>query len=181
MTRFRHTLSSAAIASALLATLSLPSFAQQAPSTPEGASPMPHQQWNGVKRAQRMEHMKQRLDKFKADLKLTSAQQPAWDAYIAAMKPGERPSRMDRQEFAKLTTPQRLDKMREMRTQRNAEMDRRAEATKAFYAQLDAGQQKTFDAQSLRMMHRPDHPMRHGKHPHGGKPGQEKPAAAPAQ
>ena len=90
MTRFRHTLSSAAIASALLATLSLPSFAQQAPSTPEGASPMPHQQWNGEKRAQRMEHMKQRLDKFKADLKLTSAQQPAWDAYIAAMKPGQK-------------------------------------------------------------------------------------------
>ena len=122
-----------------------------------------------------------RLADLKTKLQLTPAQEGAWTTFTTELQPPAHGPRPERGEMEKLTTPQRLDKMREMRTQRNAEMDRRAEATKAFYAQLDAGQQKTFDAQSLRMMHRPDHPMRHGKHPHGGKPGQEKPAPAPAQ
>ena len=61
-----------------------------------------------------------------------------------------------RAEMAKLTTPERIDKMREMRTQRmtemNAAMDKRAEATKTFYATLTPEQQKTFDAEQLKMM-----------------------------
>ena len=187
MTRFRHTMTSAAMATALLATLSLPGFAQTTSTDNAGTAATqaaPQKQWRGERHGGDFrEHMKQRAEKLKADLKLTSAQQAAWDSYMATMKPaGERPARMDRQEFAKLTTPQRLDKMREMRTQRNAEMDRRADATKAFYAQLNADQQKTFDAQSMRMMHRPEHGPREGKRHHGGKPGQERPAApAPAQ
>lgn len=179
MTRFHKTLTSAAIASALLASLSLPSFAQTAaPAAPAAATAQTapqhkHGQGNmGDKRAERMEHMQQRIAKLKADLKLTSAQESAWNTYAATMKPAERPARMDREAFAKLTTPQRIDKMREMREHRNAEMDRHAEATKAFYAQLTAEQQKTFDAATLRM-HRGPH---HG--PRGGKPGQERPAPA---
>jgi hypothetical protein len=89
-----------------------------------------------------MEHMKQRMEKLKADLKLTPAQQAAWTTYTQAMKPGERPAPGDREAFAKLTTPERIDKMREMRGKRMAEMDRRAEATKAFYAQLNAEQKR---------------------------------------
>ena len=125
-----------------------------------------------------MEHMKKRMEKLKTDLKLTPAQAGAWTTYTEAMKPGERPARGDRDAFAKLTTPQRIDKMREMRAKRDAEMDRRADATKAFYGQLDAEQKKTFDAASLRMHHqRGEH--HHGHH--GGKPGQERPSApAPA-
>jgi hypothetical protein len=94
------------------------------------------------------------------------------------MKTGERPAPGDREAFAKLTTPERIDKMREMRGKRMAEMDRHAEATKAFYAQLNAEQKKTFDTATLRMHH-----QRGGHHHghHGGKPGQERPAApAPA-
>lgn len=173
MTRFRNTLAGAAVASALLATLSLPSLAQTAaPATAPGASapaaPGPHKHERGDRPGQRME---QRIAKLKADLKLSATQESAWTAYTAAMKPAERPARMDREAFAKLTTPQRIDKMREMRTQRNAEMDRRAEATKAFYAQLNADQQKTFDAQALRM-HKG--PMPH----HGGWRGHHGPAPA---
>ena len=123
-----------------------------------------------------MEHMKKRMEKLKTDLKLTPAQAGAWTTYTEAIKPGERPAPGDREAFAKLTTPQRIDKMREMRAKRDAEMDRRADATKAFYAQLNAEQQKTFDAASLRM-HKP-HGHHHGHH--GGKPGQERPAPAPA-
>lgn len=180
MTRFHKTLTSTAIASALLASLSLPSFAQTtAPAAPAAATAQAapqhkHGQGNMEdRRAERMERMQQRIAKLKADLKLTPAQESAWNTYAAAMKPGERPARMDREAFAKLTTPQRIDKMREMREHRNAEMDRRAQATKAFYAQLTAEQQKTFDAETLRMHHGPR--PHHG--PHGGKPGHERPAA----
>ena len=181
MTRFRQTLTGAVVATALLASLSMPSFAQtSAPAAdqPTATQAAPgHQHHRGDKRGDRMEHMKKRMEKLKTDLKLTPAQQGAWTTYTEAMKPGERPARGDREAFAKLSTPERIDKMREMRAKRNAEMDRRADATKAFYAQLIAEQQKTFDAATLRM-HR-DHGQRFGGH-RGGKPGQERPAPAPA-
>jgi hypothetical protein len=183
MTRFHKTFASAAIASALLASLSLPGFAQTtAPTAPAAATAQAapqhrhDQAHHGDRRAERMERMQQRIAKLKADLKLSPAQESAWTTYAAAMKPGERPARMDREAFAKLTTPQRIDKMREMREHRNAEMDRRAQATKAFYAQLTAEQQKTFDAETLRMHH--GFGPHHG--PHDGKPGHERPAPAPA-
>ncbi len=53
--------------------------------------------------------------------------------------------------------------MREMRAQRMAEMntamDKRGDATKTFYAALNADQKKTFDSQ----------PMGHGGKGHGGR------------
>lgn len=179
MIRFRQTITGAAVATALLASLSLPSFAQTAAPAEQPAAaqkaPEHHKHHHDQKRGgDRMEHMKKRMEKLKADLKLTPAQAGAWTTYTEAMKPGERPATGDREAFAKLTTPQRIDKMREMRAKRDAEMDSRADATKAFYAQLNAEQQKTFDAASLRM-HKP-HGHHHGHH--GGKPSQERPAAA---
>lgn len=185
MTRFRQTITGAAVATALLASLSLPSFAQTAAPAEQPAAaqkaPEAHKHQRGDKRGDRMEHMQKRMQermaKLKADLKLNPAQEAAWTTYTNAMKPGERPAPGDREAFAKLTTPERIDKMREMRAKRNAEMDRRAEATKAFYAQLNAEQKKTFDAATLRMHHqRGDHYQGH----HGGKPSQERPAPAPA-
>lgn len=97
---------------------------------------------------------------LKAKLKITPAQEGAWTSFTTAMQPparmmGERPMAGQRAEFEKLTTPQRIDKMREMRTQRMAEMaaemDKRGEATKAFYAALSPEQQKTFDAEHRKM------------------------------
>lgn len=181
MTRFRQTLTGAAVATALLASLSLPSFAQSAPAEQPAAAqkaPEPYKHQRGDRRGDRMEHMKVRMEKLKAELKLSPAQEAAWTTYTQAMKPGERPAPGDREAFAKLTTPERIDKMREMRGRHMAEMDRRAEATKAFYAQLNAEQKKTFDAATLHMHHQRGE--RHHGH-HGSKPGQERPAApAPA-
>lgn len=181
MTRFRQTLTSAAVATALLASLSLPSFAQTAAPaeqpTATQKAPEHHKHHRADKRGDRMEHMKQRMEKLKAELKLTPAQESAWTTYTNAIKPGERPARGDREAFAKLTTPERIDKMREMRAKRNAEMDRHGEATKAFYAQLNAEQQKTFDSAAMRM-HK-GHGKHHG-HRHGAHPGQERHVAAPA-
>ena len=91
---------------------------------------------------------------MKAKLKITPAQEGAWTTFTASMQPpahGARQTPEQRAEFDKLATPQRIDKMREMRTQRmtemNAAMDKRGEATKTFYAALTADQQKVFDAE----------------------------------
>ena len=106
---------------------------------------------------------------LKAKLKLTPAQEGAWTSYTAAMQPpahGASPTPEQRAEFDKLTTPQRIDKMKEMRAQRmaemNAAMDKRGEATKAFYAVLSPEQQKTFDAEHKK------HGPRGGHREHGG-------------
>jgi hypothetical protein len=54
----------------------------------------------------------------KEKLKITPAQEAAWTSFTAGTQmqahKGPRPTRGD---FEKLTTPQRIDKMREMRTQ----------------------------------------------------------------
>ena len=56
-------------------------------------------------------------------------------------------------DMAKLTTPERIDKMKELRAQHlgemTAAMDKRGEATKAFYAVLTPDQQKVFDTQVM--------------------------------
>jgi periplasmic protein CpxP/Spy len=104
--------------------------------------------------------MQAKMDKrhaaLKTELKLTAAQEPAWTAFLeshkspAGMK-GQPPAAMP--DLAKLTTPERLDKMKELRAQRMGEMaaamDKRTEATKTFYAVLTPEQQKVFDAQAM--------------------------------
>ena len=116
-------------------------------------------------------------DALKAKLKLTSEQEGAWAAFTTAMKPPARSDmkRPDRAEMDKLTTPERIDKMRAQRSERmtamNAAMDKREDAIKTFYATLSADQKKIFDADHARM------DRRHGEHrgPGGGK-GTDKPA-----
>jgi Spy/CpxP family protein refolding chaperone len=100
--------------------------------------------------------MDKRHAALKVQLKITAAQEAAWTSFTDAHKMpagmmGKQPPVMA--DMAKLTTPERIDKMKEMRTQRMAEMtasmDKRAEATKAFYAVLTPEQQKTFDAHAM--------------------------------
>ena len=105
--------------------------------------------------------MAKRQAEMKTMLKITPAQESAWTTFTAAMQPptrmmgGEQPLAEQRAELEKLTTPERIDKMKVLRTQRmtdmNAEMDKRAEATKAFYAALSPDQQKVFDAEHRKM------------------------------
>lgn len=100
--------------------------------------------------------MDKRHAALKAQLKITAAQEAAWTTFMDAHKApagmmGKQPAVMA--DMAKLTTPERIDKMKELRAQRMGEMtavmDKRAEATKALYAVLTPEQQKTFDAQSM--------------------------------
>jgi hypothetical protein len=66
-----------------------------------------------------------------------------------------------RAELEKMTTPQRIDRMRQLHAERAAAMDKRGDATKTFYAQLSPPQQKAFDELSLKFL------ARHGRGGHG--------------
>jgi hypothetical protein len=109
-------------------------------------------------------------ERLRAVLQLTPAQEPALKAFVAAMKPpGDMREKMAgrRQEAQGLTTPERLDRMKAHMAERQAAFDRRAEATKRFYAQLTPSQQKAFDAMPMRG-HGGGHGGGHGKGPMGG-------------
>lgn len=148
-----------------LAALATAALAQApAPATP----PAPHA---GARHgfhadpAKMQERHAQRLAELKQKLQITAAQESAWSNFTSAMRPNFEHKRMDREAVARMTTPDRIDHLRSLRQQRAAEMDRRGEATKAFYATLSAEQQKVFDAESLRMA------GRHGGRRHGGHHG----------
>jgi periplasmic protein CpxP/Spy len=112
------------------------------PGPMAGQHPMMREQF-----AHRMEqHRAHREAALKQILQITPAQEGAWNQWIAARRPPAGMQRPHRGDFAQLTTPQRLDRMRELRAVRNAEMDRRADATRSFYAALSPAQQKAFDA-----------------------------------
>ena len=152
----KHLLTSALIACAGIASV----HAQPAPDA--GTTP-PAPQARKVDPARMTERMNQRLADLKQKLQISAAQENAWTSFSTAMQPqANGGQRMDRQALANLSTPERIDQMRAMRDRRNAEMDRRAEATKAFYAQLSPEQKKTFDAETARMF------QRGGGHHRGG-------------
>jgi len=100
-------------------------------------------------------HWEQRQAELKAKLQLTPAQEPAWNAFVQGMKMPAKPlaQPVDRDALAKLSTPERLDKMNAAHEANLAAMQthikQRTEATRTFYGQLSADQQKVFDAQTL--------------------------------
>jgi protein CpxP len=101
---------------------------------------------------------------LKAKLKLSTEQETGWSAYVSALTgAGSAPLGMmgmtgmasqDRAALATLTTPERIDRMRDMREKHHEAMkqamDKRDEATKAFYNTLTSEQKKVFDAETLR-------------------------------
>lgn len=93
------------------------------------------------------------LAELKKKLKLKPGQEAAWNAFTRAAQPGMHRAGIDRSsmkaELAKLSTPERMDRMLAMSDMRRARMVERAEAIKAFYAQLSAEQQGIFDAEAM--------------------------------
>lgn len=154
------------ITAGLLTSLAGTVFAQTAPA------PSPEAQ-----RPARMEKMRERmaerhskhLNELKAKLHLQAGQEASWSAFAQAMQAPAQPlPRPDHAALEKLTTPERIDQMQAFKAQRDALMQKRAEATKAFYASLDADQKKTFDAETARFMKQrmgqgmhQGHPMHH--------------------
>lgn len=93
--------------------------------------------------------MAERQAQLKAALQLTAEQEPAWNAFVARTAHEPRAMKgMAREDWAKLTTPERLDKMQALKAERDAQMAKRIDATKSFYAALTPEQKKVFDAQA---------------------------------
>lgn len=143
-----------------MASLALGAAAQMGPPPDE------HAAWFGMHHAPMMspERMEARLNKHLSELKsklhITAAQEPAWNAFAAAMKPpvSALPAPPKREDMEKLSTPERIDKMHQLRAQHEElmkpYMDKRDEAIKTFYAALDAQQKKILDAEHAHMLRR---------------------------
>lgn len=147
------------LAAGLLAGLGLSAIAQTPAPAPAAdgparvyahrGDPAKMQERQARRQEMRQIRMERRLAALKLKLQVSAAQEGAWNAWTAAMQPAQR-QRVDPAEIVRLSTPERIDRMRALRVQRSAEMDRRGEATKAFYAALSADQQKVFDGERLR-------------------------------
>lgn len=117
-------------------------------------------------KAKRLEHRAARQAKLHEALKLTPAQQPVWQAFVASMTPpqkGERAhQRLDKEQRTALTAPQRLERRIAMQKQRTARMEARLSALNSLYSALTPEQRKVFDEQKQG--------RRGGRH-HGGHGG----------
>ncbi len=160
----------------LLGTASLLAQAQAASNTPlptaqagHGMHQGPHEGMHERMQARQAKH----LQELKAKLQLAPTQEAAWAGFTGVLqtRPSHTPPPGARQDMAQLNTPERLERMKAMRTEhqatRNAFMDRRDQATRAMYAALTSEQQKVFDAETARMMQARGHG--HGTHGAGGK------------
>jgi hypothetical protein len=157
---------------ALLATFGLSSMAQTPPAGGPGmaghvhaGAPVAGQQGDPAKmQALRAERHAKHMADMKIKLQLTPAQEGAWTTFAAGMQPPAH-APMDRAQMhadmEKLTTPERIDKMLALKTQRDAEMTQRAATVKTFYATLTPSQKKVFDLESLQH-HQMGHHGRHG-------------------
>ncbi|MGX9217441.1 Spy/CpxP family protein refolding chaperone [Massilia varians] len=112
--------------------------------------------------AKRAEMRAARQAKLAESLKLTPAQQPVWQAFVASMTPpqkGERAGqRLNKEQRTALTAPQRLERRIALQKERTARMEARLSALNSLYAALSPEQRKVFDEQQQR---------RGGRH-HGG-------------
>lgn len=112
--------------------------------------------------AKRAEHFAQRQQKLHDALKLTAAQETAWNAYIAAIKPQTPVGRADRTDFKSLPAPERMEKRLERHKEHLAKQESHLAALKTFYAVLTPEQQKVFDQATVHQgrhhgMHRAAH------------------------
>ncbi|MDE2615406.1 MAG: Spy/CpxP family protein refolding chaperone [Burkholderiales bacterium] len=150
------------VLAAVLATSALAALAQSGPgpTAGSGVGPGVHQS-DGERHAHRQDRMKEHMAKraadLKAKLKLSAEQESNWNAFLAAMKPPTHASMPKREDMAKLSTPERLDKMNEMRKQRDAAFEQRDAATRTFYNSLNAEQKKVFDENTARLHHHGPH------------------------
>lgn len=116
--------------------------------------------------------MAERQALLKQNLQLAPSQEPAWQAFVARMQPAARTQQTGgRETWARLTTPQRLERMETMEAARDQAMAQRHDAIRGFYAQLTPAQQKTFDAQGMRGLQRTDMKGKHRHHHHGQRHG----------
>jgi len=98
---------------------------------------------------QRAQFRAQRIARLHDDLKITPAQETAWNAFVASMQPPAR-QQHDRAAWANLTAPERMAKTIDRQKQRTAALEQRQGALNTFYSVLNADQKKTFDEKAAR-------------------------------
>ncbi len=107
--------------------------------------------------AKMAERINRHLIQLKNKLHITASQESAWNTFTAAMQPPAKMTalRPDRAELDKLTTPERIDKMKPLRIQHHeamlAHINQRDDAVKALYGALSEDQKKVLDAEHARM------------------------------
>lgn len=161
---------------ASLAALSSAAFvasASLAEPSAEGAAPPAGmaEHWAEHKR----EHVEAKAKALRDILNLRPDQEPAFQAFLASMKPledrEEKHEARDEAATAALTTPERLDRMAARMAEHQAAFQRHIDAVKRFYAVLSPEQQRAFDAAAGMMMgmrhHEKDGPEDRFERPHG--------------
>lgn len=150
---------------AILATTSLMAAAQATAPQPDQRTEQraDRQQRMEQHRARMAERHQQRMEQLKTRLQLTPEQEPAWRAFQARMTPPQLQAdgqRGERPDFAAMTTPQRIERMKAWQAQRQTAQEQRMEATLAFYQALNPSQQRVFDLDTVPGF------MRTGMQPH---------------
>lgn len=161
MTTFRKNLLSA-LAALSMGAAALGAHAQT--QAPDGANQGRYghavsQEQRAAFKAKRAEFQAKRVAQLHDELKITPAQENAWNAFVASMKPQARGARPDRAAQAGLSAPQRLAQHIERQKQRTAMMEQRLGAVNSFYAVLTPEQKKTFDDKAARLQ---GHGGKHG-------------------
>lgn len=142
------------VAAALLAAGTLAHA--QLPAAGETSGPaagrMRHRHPEGKRRfSHDAERHARRQQAFKDELKLSEAQQPAWERYQQAMQPqAGAGARQQPEDLSGLSTPERLDRMQARQAERQQRMEQRMQAVRDFYVELTPEQQKIFDERARR-------------------------------
>jgi len=108
---------------------------------PQARHGMQHQKLTPEQRAQ---FRAQRIAKLHDELRITPAQETAWNAFVTSMQPPAH-QQHDRAAWANLTAPERMAKSIERQKQRTAALEQRQASLNTFYSVLSADQKKTFD------------------------------------
>lgn len=115
-----------------------------------------HGMMNDPKReAHRAERHQKHLNDMKVFLQLQASQEAAWTTFESVMKqPMKRHIAAVPADMEKISTPERIDKMMAIKAERDAEIAKRMNATKTFYAVLTPAQQKVFDTHTQKLIKR---------------------------
>jgi hypothetical protein len=92
--------------------------------------------------------------KLHADLGITSAQESAWQSFVASMKPAANGQQFDRAAWTGLSAPARMQKQIDMQQQHITREQQQLSALNTFYSVLSPQQKQIFDSEAGRMHHR---------------------------
>lgn len=161
-----------ALAALSMGTAAIGAQAQSASTGTAQTTPQAGRYAHAANQEQRAAHAAARTARLHDELKITPAQENAWNAFVASMKPPARTgqgasqdARPERAAWAGLSAPQRMAKHIDMQKQRTAAMEQRLASLNSFYAVLTPDQKKTFDDKAG---HFKGHGMRHGGWQRGG-------------